>query len=90
MAGATIFPRLPKTGNSVSIWGDIARHKTADSYTARFDSVLDAGKLDDEYFAQNHLTARLLMRKYRCLRACIQLLFVALFTSFTVFLASSK
>ena len=24
MAGATIFPRLPKTGDSVVLWGDIA------------------------------------------------------------------
>ena len=90
MAGATIFPRLPKTGNSVLFWGDIAGHKTAQSYTARFDSVLDSGQLDEEYLAQNYLTARLLMRKYKCLRACIMLFFVALFVSFAVFLMSSK
>lgn len=90
MAGATIFPRLPKTGNSVLFWGDIAAHQTAESYTAHFDSVLDAGKLDDQYLAQNYLTARLLLRKYKCLRACIRLFFVALFISFAVFLASAK
>lgn len=90
MAGATIFPRLPKTGNSVLFWGDIASHPTAESYTTRFDAVLDSGKLDEEYLAQNYLTARLLMRKYRCLRACIRLFFVALFLSFSVFLTAAK
>lgn len=89
MAGVTIFPRLPKTGNSVIFWGDIAGHKTAESYTGHFDTVLDSGKLDDEYLAQNYLTARLLMRKYRCLRACILLFFIALFTSFAVFLSAA-
>ncbi len=52
--------------------------------------MLDSGKLDDEFLAQNYLTARLLMRKFRCLRASILLFFIALFTSFAVLLASSK
>lgn len=90
MAGATIFPRLPRTGKSVLFWGDIAACKDADTYTARFDSVLSTGQLDEQYLAQNYLTARLLLRKYKCLRACIVLFFVALFLSFAVFLAASK
>ena len=49
-----------------------------------------SGKLDDQYLAQNYLTAKLLMRKYKCLRSCIRLFFVALFLSFTVFLMVSK
>lgn len=89
MAGATIFPRLPRTGNSVLFWGDIAAHQNAESYTARFDAVLSSGGLDEQYLAQNFLTARLLMRKYTCLRNCIRLFFAALFISFAVFLFSS-
>jgi len=90
MAGATIFPRRPKTGQSVLFWGDIAEHKSADDYTKHFDKVLSDGCLDEQYLAQNFLTAKLLRRKYKCLRACILLFFLALFTSFTVFLSSVK
>ena len=90
MAGATIFPRLPKTGDSVLFWGDIAATGSIKSYTARFDAVLDAGRLDEQYLAQNFLTSRLLRRKLLCLRACIALFFVALFASFAVFLAAAK
>lgn len=90
MAGATIFPRLPNTGNSVLFWGDIAAQKDAESYTSHFDSVLDSGKLDEQYLAQNYLTARLLMRKYKCLRTSIVLFFIALFISFAVFLTAVK
>ena len=90
MAGATIFPRLPKTGNSVLFWGDIAATGSVKAYTERFDAVLDSGQLDEQYLAQNFLTSRLLRRKFRCLRACIAFFFVALFASFAVFLAASK
>ena len=90
MAGATIFPRLPRTGDSVLFWGDIAATGSVKAYTARFDAVLDAGQLDEQYLAQNFLTSRLLRRKFRCLRACIALFFVGLFTSFAVFLAAAK
>ena len=79
MAGATIFPRLPRTGDSVLFWGDIAACKDAQIYTERFDKVVDGGKLDEQYLAQNFLTARVLARKYRCLRTCIALFFLALF-----------
>jgi pycsar effector protein len=90
MAGATIFPRLPKTGNSVLFWGDISSHKDIDSYVNHFDSVLGSGKLDEQYLAQNYHTARLLRRKYVCLRASIILFFIGLFTSFAVFLSVSR
>jgi hypothetical protein len=90
MAGATIFPRRPKTGNSVLFWGDIAEHQSAADYTEHFDKVLISGCLDDQYLAQNFLTAKLLHRKYKCLRFCIILFFIGLFTSFTVFLSSVK
>ncbi len=90
MAGATIFPRLPKTGHSVLFWGDIAAYGSVKAYTDRFDEVLDSGQLDDQYLAQNFLTARLLRRKLRCLRASIALFFIALFASFAVFVAASK
>jgi hypothetical protein len=90
MAGATIFPRLPKTGDSVLFWGDIAATGSVKAYTERFDAVLGAGLLDDHYLAQNFLTSRLLRRKFRCLRACIVFFFIALFASFTVFLSAAK
>ena len=90
MAGATIFPRLPRTGNSVLFWGDIAATGSVNAYTERFDAVLDAGQLDEQYLAQNFLTSRLLRRKLLCLRAAIALFFVALFASFAVFLAAAK
>ena len=90
MAGATIFPRRPKTGDSVLFWGDIAATGSTKAYTNRFDAVLDDGQLDDQYLAQNFLTSRLLRRKFVCLRACIAFFFVALFASFAVFLAASK
>lgn len=90
MAGATIFPRRPKTGNSVLFWGDIAEHKNAAGYTTHFDQVLSSGCLDEQYLAQNFLTAKLLRRKYRCLRTCIILFFIGLFTSFAVFLTAVK
>ena len=90
MAGATIFPRLPKTGDSVLFWGDIAATGSVKAYTERFDAVLDGGRLDEQYLAQNYLTSRLLRRKLRCLRASIAIFFVALFASFAVFLAASK
>ena len=90
MAGATIFPRLPKTGDSVLFWGDIAATGSVKAYTERFDAVLDSGQLDEQYLAQNFLASRLLRRKLLCLRACIALFFVALFTSFAVFLAAAK
>ena len=90
MAGATIFPRLPKTGDSVLFWGDIAAGGSIRAYTERFDAVLDSGQLDEQYLAQNFLTARLLRRKFRCLRASITFFFIALFCSFAVFLIASK
>ncbi|MEO6739395.1 MAG: Pycsar system effector family protein [Chthoniobacteraceae bacterium] len=90
MAGATIFPRLPKTGDSVLFWGDIAGTGSVKAYTQRFDAVLDSGQLDDQYIAQNFLTSRLLRRKFRCLRTAIAFFFVALFASFAVFLAAAK
>ncbi len=90
MAGSTIFPRLPKTGSSVLFWGDIAASGSVKTYTERFDAVLEAGRLDERYVAQNFLTARLLRRKFLCLRAAIAFFFVALFASFAVFLAASK
>ena len=89
-AGATIFPRLPRTGDSVLFWGDIAANGSIKAYTERFDAVLDSGQLDEQYLAQNFLTSRLLRRKFRCLRACIAFFFVALFASFAVFFAVSK
>ena len=90
MAGATIFPRLPKTGDSVLFWGDIAASKSVHDYATRFDAVLDSGRLDDQYLAQNFLTSRLLRRKFRCLRVSIAFFFVALFSSFAVFLATPR
>lgn len=90
MAGATIFPRRPKTGNSVLFWGDIAASGSVQDYTMRFDAVLDSGQLDDQYLAQNFLTSRLLRRKFRCLRVSIVFFFVGLFSSFAVFLAASR
>jgi hypothetical protein len=90
MAGATIFPRLPRTGNSVLFWGDISSHETSDSYVSHFDSVLVTGQLDEQYLMQNFLTAKLLRRKYHCLRASIILFFIGLFTSFAVFLTVTK
>jgi len=90
LAGATIVPRLPKTGDSVLFWGDIAATGSVKAYTERYDAVLDAGRLDDQYLAQNFLTSRLLRRKYRCLRGCIVFFFVALFASFAVFLSAAK
>ena len=89
-AGATIFPRLPRTGDSVLFWGDIAASGSIKAYTERFDAVLDSGQLDEQYLAQNFLTSHLLRRKFRCLRACIAFFFVALFASFAVFFAVSK
>ena len=90
MAGATIFPRLPKTGDSVLFWGDIAAYGSIGAYTERFDAVLDSGQLDEQYLAQNFLTARLLRRKLLCLRASIAFFFVALFASFAVFIAAGS
>lgn len=90
MAGATIFPRRPKTGNSVLFWGDIASADSVKDYTTRFDAVLDSGQLDDQYLAQNYLTSRLLRRKFQCLRLAIAFFFIALFASFAVFLAASR
>lgn len=90
MAGATIFPRRPRTGDSVLFWGDIAASSSVKDYTARFDAVLDAGQLDEQYLAQNFLTSRLLRRKFRCLRVSIAFFFIALFCSFAVFLAAGK
>ena len=90
MAGATIFPRLPKTGDSVLFWGDIAAYGSIPAYARRFDAVLDSGQLDEQYLAQNFLTARLLRRKFRCLRAAIAFFFIGLFASFAVFLAAAK
>ncbi len=90
MAGATIFPRLPKTGDSVLFWGDIAAAPSVKAYTERFDAVLDSGRLDDQYLAQNFLTSRLLRRKFRCLRLCIVAFFIAIFASFAVFLGAPK
>src|ERR1700759_2261309 len=43
IAGATICPRRPKTGNSVLFWGDIAEHRSAEDYNAHFDKVLNSG-----------------------------------------------
>ena len=90
MAGATIFPRRPRTGDSVLFWGDIAANGSIQAYTERFDAVLDSGQLDDQYVAQNFLTSRLLRRKFRCLRMAIAFFFIALFSSFAVFLVASR
>ncbi len=90
MAGTTIFPRLPKPSNSVIFWGDIARLTSLETYTKLFNSVLEAEQMDEQYTAQNYFTARVLKRKYHCLRWCIALFFFALFAAFPAFLVASK
>ena len=86
LAGAVIFPRLPTKGNSIIFWGDIAAQTNLQSYVKSFNQVMDSGTLDEQYCAQNFFAARVLIRKYRCLRLAILLFFSALVVAFAVYL----
>ena len=86
MAGATIFPRLPRSSKSVIFWGDISAHGDLPSYVKDFNTVMDASELDDQYVAQNYFTALVIKRKCHFLRWCVSLFFVGLFLSFPVFI----
>ncbi len=86
VAGAVIFPRLPSKGNSIIFWGDIAAHTDPQSYIRDFNRVVDQALLDEQYCMQNFFAARVLRRKYRCLRWAIGLFFCALVMAFGVYL----
>lgn len=86
VAGAVIFPRLPARGNSIIFWGDIAAQPDFKSYLHDFNRVVENGFLDEQYCVQNFFAARLLRRKYNCLRWAITLFFVALVVGFVVYL----
>lgn len=88
VAGAVIFPRLPTKGNSILFWGDIASQTNLHSYVDAFNRVVDGGTMDEQYCAQNFFAARVLQRKYVCLRWAIMLFFAALAVAFTVYLWS--
>jgi hypothetical protein len=81
-AGSVIMPRVPPCGSSVIFWGDVARDADAASYARRFDEVVNAGRLDDQYSVQNYCSAVVLRRKFIWLRASIYFFFVALVTGF--------
>lgn len=85
IAGGVIFPRLPKAGNSVLFWGDIAHQKDLRTYLKDFNRIVDDGFLDEQYCVQNFFTARVLRRKFRWLRTSIVLFFAALFIAFGVY-----
>lgn len=85
VAGGVIFPRVPKRGNSILFWGDIARQPNFQSYLKDFDRVVESGFLDEQYCVQNFQVARLLKRKFLWLRWSIVLFGAALFTSFGVY-----
>ena len=85
-AGAVIFPRLPTKGNSIIFWGDIAAQADMKSYIHAFNQVVDQATLDEQYCAQNFFAARVLMRKYKCLRWAILMFFSALAVAFSVYL----
>ena len=86
VAGAVIFPRLPGKGNSIIFWGDIAAEPNLQAYVANFNLVVEGGLMDEQYCAQNFFAARVLRRKYRCLRLSIALFFFALVVAFGVYL----
>lgn len=82
-AGGVIYPRIaPLRGESVIFWGDIAVSADAASYIQRFNDVIERGQLDEHYSQQNFLTARILARKFRWLRASVLLFFLALLIGF--------
>lgn len=81
-AGSVIMPRVPPCGGSVIFWGDVARDADAASYARRFDEVVNAGRLDDQYSIQNYCSAVVLRRKFVWLRAGIYFFFIALVTGF--------
>ncbi len=87
VAGAVIFPRLPATGSSIIFWGDIAARQGLNEYIADFNRIVDGGQMDEQYCAQNFFAARVLRRKYNCLRWSIILFFAALLAAFGVYLA---
>jgi hypothetical protein len=76
------MPRVPPCGSSVIFWGDVARDADAASYARRFDEVVNAGRLDDQYSMQNYCSAIVLRRKFIWLRAGIYFFFAALVTGF--------
>jgi hypothetical protein len=84
-AGSVIMPRLPPGGSSVIFWGDVARDEDATAYARRFDEVVNAGRLDDQYSMQNYGTARVLRRKFIWLRGGIYLFFAALAFGFLAY-----
>ena len=86
MAGGVIFPRLPKSGNSIIFWGDIAASPDFKSYQERFQRVLNDGFLDEQYCVQNYLAARVLRKKFKWLRCSILLSLAALFVAFFAYL----
>lgn len=85
-AGGVIFPRLPKAGNSIIFWGDIAASPNFKSYQERFQSTLNDGLLDEQYCVQNFLAARVMRKKFLWLRGSILLSFAALFVAFFAYL----
>lgn len=87
VAGGVIFPRVPKRGNSILFWGDIARQADFKTYLKEFDRVVESGFLDEQYCVQNYQAARLLKRKFLWLRWSIGLFGAALFTAFAVYVS---
>ena len=85
-AGGVIFPRLPKSGNSIIFWGDIAASPDFKSYQERFQRTLNDGFLDEQYCVQNFLAARVLRKKFRWLRCSILLSLAALIVAFVAYL----
>lgn len=86
IAGTVIFPRLPTKGNSIIFWGDIASQPDFQNYLNDFNRVVENGWLDEQYCVQNFFAARVLRRKYNCLRWAIGLFFCALAVGFVVYL----
>jgi hypothetical protein len=88
-AGSVIMPRVPPCGSSVIFWGDVARDPDAAAYAKRFDEVVNAGRLDDQYSFQNYCSARVMQRKFIWLRLSIYFFFAALVTGFIAYLWKS-
>lgn len=85
VAGGVIFPRRPKSGNSIIFWGDISGHKELKSYVEHFNRILNEGFLDEQYCVQNYFSARLMRWKFRWLRCSICFFFAGLFCAFIAY-----
>lgn len=90
VAGGVIFPRLPKAGNSIIFWGDIAASADFKTYQERFQRALNDGFLDEQYCVQNFHAARVMRKKFLWLRSSILLSLAALFVAFYAYLAAHE